>query len=536
MKPYIKFIGRAICLLPVLSIVFFSCANSKNEQIHAYDEENFPVYGPYRVIRLPIDKGVKVLNPVFITTGPGGKIFASNQTGEIYSLVDSDRDGLEDEALLYFDVSELGLRSPVSFVFKGDTALVGTSQMIIGLLDMDFDGKADSSWVVFDKIPFSHHPYEWTTGLCLGPDGKLYFNLTTDSWNDGASPDPEGIRGSILRISTNGLYLEQLATGIRSVPSMAFHPTGKLFFTDNEGGGNPTEELNILELGAYYGHNSRKYKNPENILDAVFNLKTEVAPSGLAFNSSSNDFGGTSNDLFVTFYGPGERWKRGGVGRVHVTVMEDGNLKFEEFPVVDIPKLSSLTFSEQGDLYLAQHGVSDYWYNPTQERSGAFYKLVFDASVNHLTNKPQINLNEGFNSDNLLLGKQLYAQLACLACHATDGVTELLGPNLKDIGLKLSREEILNEINEPSKIIKPSMVGLKVSKKDGKVLLGRPVSINSKTIDLMLVGNYVVSISREEIQKIENLDKSLMYEGLLSRMNEAEIQALLDYLIHLSQD
>lgn len=499
-------------------------------------EENFQVYGPYRVIPLPIDKGVKVQNPIFIGPGPGGKIYASNQTGEIYSLIDSNGDGLEDEAFLFFDVSDLGLRSPTSFIFKGDTAFVGTSQLIIGLLDKNHDGRADSSWVVFDQIPFSHHPYEWTTGLCFGLDGKLYFNLTTDSWNDGASPDPKGMRGSILKISTDGKGLEQLATGIRSVPSMAFHSSGSLFFVDNEGGGNPNEELNMLKVGAFYGHNTRKYKDAGEIAGPAFVLRTEVAPGGMVFNSSSNDFGSTPGDLFIAFYGPGERWNRGGVGRVRITPKEDGEFQFEEFPVVDIPKLSSLAFSEKGELFLAQHGVSDYWYNPTQEKSGGFYKLVYDPSVNYLSEKAEFNQKEEINTDNLLLGRQLYADLACSACHAVDRETELLGPNLKDIGAKLTRDEILDEISYPSKIIKPSMVGVKIFKKDGQVLMGRPVSIDTDTISLMLVGNYVVSIPRGDIQKTENLEKSLMYEGLLTGLKEEEINALLDYLIHLKSD
>ncbi|PSL07338.1 DUF7133 domain-containing protein [Cecembia rubra] len=536
MKTNPSLIYSKLCLLPLLSILLLACANPKKEKDTVLYQEIFPVYGPYRVIALPINKGVKVLNPVFITSGPDGKIFASNQTGEIYSLVDSDGDGLEDEASLYFDVSDLGLRSPSSIIFKGDTAFVGTSQLILGLLDRNKDGKADSSWVVFDQIPFSHHPYEWTTGLCFGEDGKLYFNLTTDSWNDGASPDPRGLRGSILRVTTDGKNFEQLATGIRSVPSMAFHSSGNLFFVDNEGGGNPSEELNILQAGAFYGHNPRKYNNPKQSTGPAFSLKTELAPSGIVFNSSSNDFGGTSGDLFVAFYGPGERWNRGGVGRVRITHLEDGDLQFEEFPVVDIPKLSSLTFSEKGELYLAQHGVSDYWYNPTQQKSGGFYKLVLDPAISYLTEKPHVNQTEDFKSDNLLLGKQLYAELACLACHSTNGEMELLGPNLKDIGIKLTRAEILDEISYPSNIIKPSMVGVKVFKKDGQILLGRPVSIDADTIALMLIGNYVVSIPRLEIQKTENLEKSLMYEGLLTGLKDEEIQALLDYLIHLSND
>ncbi|MFD2201397.1 DUF7133 domain-containing protein [Shivajiella indica] len=513
-----------------------SCNSDHEKNKNLEVEEEFKVYGPYKVIELPIKKGVRILNPTFISLGPDGKIFSANQSGEIYTLIDSDGDGLEDEALLYFNISNLGLRSPSGFTFKGDTVFIGTSQEIRAFIDRDGDGMADSTWTVFNEIPYSHHPYEWTPGLNVGPDGWLYFNLTTDSWNAGASPDPNGFRGSILRISTDGKNVEQMGTGIRSVHGMAFHPNGDLFFADNEGGGNPTEELNLLVKGAYYGHNPKKFNNPEHVQPSVYDLKTEVAPSGIEFNRQNNDFGGTSADLFVAFYGPGERWNRGGVARVHISQSENGNYEFEEYPVVDLPKLSDLTFSKIGDLYLAQHGKSDYWYNPTEEKTGKFYKLVYDPEVNYLTSRSSLNQNGNFSSSSVESGKQLFAELACLACHSMDGSTELLGPNLKDVGNKLSREEILDEIYYPSKIIKPSMVGLKVIKKDGQVLLGRPVSIEENEISLMLVGNYIVQISKSEIERTEPMDKSLMFEGLLNGASEEEIKNLLDYIISMKEN
>jgi glucose/arabinose dehydrogenase len=48
--------------------------------------------------------------------------------------------------------------------------------------------------------------------------------------------------------------VEQFATGARFAPGMAFDSEGNLFFSDNEGGGNPTEELNLATRGRFYGH------------------------------------------------------------------------------------------------------------------------------------------------------------------------------------------------------------------------------------------------------------------------------------------
>ena len=502
----------------------------------AASEDTATVYGPYRVLRLPVTKGVRVLNPIQISQGPGGRIFAANQNGAVYWLRDSDGDGLEDEAVLFCDVSRDGLHAPAGFAFRGDTVYIGTREEIRAYRDMDGDGRADSSTTFFKDIPHGAHPYEWTSGLCFGPDGALYCALATDSWNAGASPDPHGYRGSLLRIAADGKSAERVATGLRSAYGMAFNPHGDLFFTDNEGGGNPKEELNRLVRGRFYGHNGKKFgsrENPPPTEGPVLDLEHETAPGGIEFNPTTNAFGGTAGDLFIAYYGPGERWNRGGVGRVRITRQSDGTYRYEEFPVLDLPKLSDLAFGPDGTLYLAQHGKSDYWYNPTEARSGAFFKVIVDPTRTawpHTKPKPS---DEKLPGDAVAAGRELFAQRACSACHETGGGTERLGPTLAGIGHRLTRAEILEDINEPSKRIKPSLAGVKITRQDGRIVLGRVVHADEHQLSVMVVGNAVVSVPRHEIAASEEQTKSLMPERLLQGLSAQETEALLSYLLSL---
>ena len=527
----------SIAILVVLSSFFSSCAKKDSTPAYVnHIDTTVSVYGPYVAVKLPVTKGVKISNPIQLAQGPNGVLYASNQSGEIYSLRDTDGDGLEDMALLYCNVKDYGLRSPSGFTNRGDTIYVGTAQQIRAFLDTDKDGKADSSWVFFKDIPNSEHPYEWTCGLKFGQDNWLYVALSTDSWNVSPSPDPNGFRGSILRISPNGKKAEQLATGIRSVYDMSFNPDGDLYFIDNEGGGNPKEELNLLVKNGFYGHNPSKYTF-ESTIGPVHMLETEIAPSGIEFNKPDNNFGGTGGNLFVAFYGLGERWTHGGVGRISMKKEADGSYSYQEFPVADIPKLSNLAFGKDGALYLAQHGKADYWYNVIYENEGAFYKLIYDPS---LTAKPikiksAVTNSRPVSKNSVEAGKQLYAERGCLGCHAVDGNTELLGPNLQDVAKQLSREEILEEILNPSQRIKPSMMAQRVIKKDGQVLIGRVVNANESQISMMLVGNHVVEIQRNEIERTEVEKKSLMFDGLLTKLTDAEKEALLDYIVSLSR-
>lgn len=521
------------CFFLFIPVLFFGCNPTPSDPFKIFEDTTAVVYGPYRVIKLPIEKGVTVLNPIQISLGPGGAIFAANQSGEIYTLKDSDGDGVEDEALLYYDLNVLGLRSPSGFAHRGDTVYIGTSSEIRGFLDTNQDHKADTSWTFFDKIPTSQHPYEWTSGLNFGPDGWLYFVLTTDSWNPGASPDSLGMRGSIMRISPNGSEFEIVATGIRSIHGMNFNPEGDLFFADNKGGGNPTEEINLLQKGNFYGHNLKKYEGKyDTITPPLFSLENEIAPGGIEFNSPDNNFGGTQGNLFVAFYGPGERWNRGGVGRLTVSKTESG-YQFEEFPVADIPKLSDLAFAKDGSLYVAHHGISDYWYNAVEKKTGGFYKIIYDPVLEG-KNPTKKNVNdEDFSTASLENGKEIFAIRACSACHAVDGKTDLIGPNLKGAGKEFSQEEVLEEINAPSKRIKPGMIATRITKKDGKVLLGRIVYSDADHISIMLIGNQIVQVPRIEIASANEELKSLMYENLLAGLSEGEIKNLLNYISSL---
>jgi putative heme-binding domain-containing protein len=526
---------RTLLFLLLLSIAAGPAAGGSQPADASTDalESVAKVYGPYRVIRLPITQGVKILNPIKISLGQDGRIYAANQTGEVYVLRDTNGDGLEDEAFLFCDVSRDGLHSPGGFASRGDTVYIGTRQEIRAYRDTDGDGRADTSRTFFKDIPHGAHPYEWTSGLSFGPDGWLYCALATDSWNSGASPDPKGYRGSLLRISPDGQTAERVATGLRSVWGMAFDPHGELFFNDNEGGGNPKEELNRLIRGRYYGHNPKKFPERDAAQPAVpaeFVLENEVAPAGMVFNAPANDFGGTGGDLFVAYYGPGERWSRGGVGRVRITRHDDGTYGYREFPVLDLPKLADLAFGPNGSLYLAQHGKSDYWYNSTQEKSGAFYKVVYDPTVTSWSTVKEKPAAPVLSANAIEVGADLFAQRACSACHGTMNGPELLGPNLNGIASRLTREEILEEIVEPNKRIKPGLAGVKFTMKNGQIVLGRVVNANDHQFTVQMMGNAVVPVTRSDIASTEQMTKSLMPEKMLNGLTPMEIDNLLSYL------
>ena len=520
--------------ISILINILYGC-NPTDQQsfLEPFIAQEAQVFGSYAVVKLPIETGVPVWNPSQVVLGPDGHIYVANMPGEIYRLVDQNQDGLEDHAELFWDVKEDGLKEITSMIWKGSDLYVGSTNQVRVYPDQDLDGKPENSYVFFDGMPLSEHPYEWTSALTFGPDGWLYLVLTTDSWNPAPSPDPKGWRGAILRISPDGKQVERFATGIRSSHSMAFTPEGELLFTDNAGGGNPTEELNLAVEGGFYGHNKLKYHS-DQVQEPIYSLITEVAPSGMTFNTIENTFGGTEGDLFVGFYGPGERWERGAISRLDIIREPNGVLTFNEVPVVKgLGKISDLAFGSNGDLYVTQVGKTDYWYRSLEHVDGAIYRIIPADWVKPLPLEAAFASVQSNDIDQLALGETIFATASCSACHSVDGKSELLGPDLKDIGRYLSKEELIEEIQNPSLRIKPSMFGLKITKTNGEVHIGRVVNADEEKVQLMIVGNKVVNIPRSEIAKEEEQQKSLMYANLLNTLQDTEKEALLAYLLQL---
>jgi putative heme-binding domain-containing protein len=207
----------------------------------------------------------------------------------------------------------------------------------------------------------------------------------------------------------------------------------------------------------------------------------------------------------------------------------------KEHKILDgLPKISDLEFGFLGDLYVTLAGKTDYWYQALEEPDGAIYKIVQAPWITPL--EPEEIKEDEFHTDEILdMGRQLFVDRACSACHAVDGKTELLGPNLKDVGRNFSREELLEEIEDPSARIKPSMAPTQITKTSGELLIGRVVNNNPESVRIMITGNRIVEVPKEEIKHQETVMVSMMYEGLLTGLNDDEIDALLTYLesLHL---
>ncbi len=495
--------------------------------IEAHVDRSINVHGHYAAVRLPVTHGVPLWNPTAVKVAADGTVFVANYSGEILRLVDTDGDGLEDTALLFADVRRDGLRSPTALALRGREVFVATAQEVRVYTDTDGDGVADQSRTFFKDFPWSEHPFDWTFGLTFDRDGWLNFTLSTDSYNPAPAPDPRGLRGALLRVSPDGLRMERVATGFRFAYGMAIDPEGGMFISDNEGGGNPTEELNRVVSGAFYGHNPEKYKGHPETTPPLVTVRHGFGMVGIAFNPRTNDFGGTGGDLFMAAWGPDFLWDRGSILRVHLERMPDGGYRAEEFPFAhEVPKLGDVTFGAQGDLYVAQFGREGRGHTPYDRPTGGMYRFIHAPWYTPPAGSSPYPRIAG----DTVHGRKLFESLGCAVCHSVGGKQELLGPDLGGIGDMFSEAEVLVAIRRPSEGIKSGHETVEVELRDGETVLGRVLRGDEESLVMIQAGNSRRVIPRGTIVTNRTLALSLMPEGLINGCSAQDVTDLLAYL------
>ncbi|WP_339730765.1 discoidin domain-containing protein [uncultured Gimesia sp.] len=130
-------------------------------------------------------------------------------------------------------------------------------------------------------------------------------------------------------------------------------------------------------------------------------------------------------------------------------------------------------------------------------------------------------------------GRALFAQRGCAACHALDGKTVSLGPDLTKPEKPLTRQEFLESINEPSKQIKKGYEAYSILLESGKVLTGRITKQTDDAVTVLIPDNQLVkeqTIPRDEIEEMIKQAVSVMPKGLLKGVPESQVSDLLAYL------
>lgn len=339
---------------------------------------------------------VQITNVNNVRYRDDGALLTLGYNGDIHILTDTNGDGLEDHAKIFYQ-NKGSLRGPIGIELtppgyaKGRGAFIASKGKVSLIVDTNGDDIADDELIVATGWQEITQNVD-ATGMAIGPDGSLYFGLGTANFANAYLIDQAGKagysltsdRGTVQKVSPDFSKRETICTGIRFPIAFAFNDKGDLFCTEQEGAtwmpnGNPLDELLHIRLDEpkheanvtgkrHYGFPPRHPVHNPGVIDepSTFDFGPQhQSTCGMVFNRSVN--GGP-------VFGP-DRWKedalivgesRGKIWRTSLVKTQTGYVASSQL----IACLSMLTVdncvSPRGDLIVACHsGPPDWGTGPT---------------------------------------------------------------------------------------------------------------------------------------------------------------------------
>lgn len=127
-------------------------------------------------------------------------------------------------------------------------------------------------------------------------------------------------------------------------------------------------------------------------------------------------------------------------------------------------------------------------------------------------------------------GQAMFTQAGCVACHRVKGQFIDFGPDLTQIGAKLSQDGLFTAILYPSAAIEHSFVGQNVTTKEGQAVMGYVVSETDAELTLRMAGGASTTVKKVNIVKKEELKDSLMPPGLAGAIGPQGLADLVAWL------
>ncbi len=130
-------------------------------------------------------------------------------------------------------------------------------------------------------------------------------------------------------------------------------------------------------------------------------------------------------------------------------------------------------------------------------------------------------------------GKKLFFEMSglqCRNCHQVHQHGIELGPDLTHIGKKLSRQDLLENILQPSKKIDEKYYTYVVETRSGKVLSGLLIKKDDSGLTLISPRNERLQIAQNEIASVVVQKKSIMPDQLFRDLTAEQAAHLLAYL------
>ena len=319
---------------------------------------------------------------------PSGGLVAAGYDGSVWHLTDTDGDGTEDRATLFWKSDSIkniiGMAVTPPGYPRGEGVFVTTRNKVSLLVDTNGDHAADQEIIVAQgwKPPrFVSGGVIDALGITLDREGNVYFALGNNFFWEAYEVNKEtgkseydlrGERGTLQKVSADFTRRETYCTGVRFGVGLAINAAGDLFATDQEGAtwlpnGNPLDELLEIRPGRHYGFPPRHPRHLPGVIDepSLFDYGPQhQSTCGLTFNEPVNGgsrFGPAAwaGDAIVSGYSRGRLW------RTHLAPSPEGYVARNQALGIFQSLVIDASPSPRGDLIVSTHsGLPDWGSGP----------------------------------------------------------------------------------------------------------------------------------------------------------------------------
>ncbi len=437
-------------------------------------------------------------SPTVAAFGPDGRLYILSEGGVLEAFSDMDGDGYAETRSTLYDNADGTLNHAAGLAWYDGKMYLSDSGRISIFSDSDGDGHMDTLTPIIEGLVSLKYWGHSNNGIAFGNDGKLYVGIGSTTDHGPIQVEGEAI---ILRMNPDGSDAEVFATGFRNPYDLTFSPEGALFTADNNPDRFdrtlrylPSEELNHVRQGHFYGF-PEVFGEPypgHHSTAPVTNFYPSVASAGLVYYAAEQFPPPYRDAVFVAQWGAiaqpvQARDIRNGFQVVYVPLQptEDGTFtgdwdvfaSFHQNPP-DENRPVDVTVGADGALYILEYNQA------------AVYRVTYTGAAPEATPEaaaPTPTLGE------TLFREGANGAPACITCHLLESGVTGVGPSLAGLHER---------------------AGNRVPGLDARAYVH-------------------MSILDPNAYVVEGYAANLMYPDYGARLSEAEIEALVDYVLAL---
>lgn len=126
-------------------------------------------------------------------------------------------------------------------------------------------------------------------------------------------------------------------------------------------------------------------------------------------------------------------------------------------------------------------------------------------------------------------GQASFAPL-CGICHQVNGAGIDFGPNLSDIGSKKTKENIIESILDPNKVIEPGFESVMIKLESDETAMGMIAGETDSEVTVKAMGGAKTTFKKADIVSRTKQPMSLMPVGLYRALSTEDLVNIVEYL------